>query len=155
MLCLHICTNMILPFSCLLNLKLESIHCHFYIKVGPIKDSKKKKDWKWSIGSLCVHFCPSLPFGKQASTHLCCFYMTRPGFFSIGSFCKYMLKMHLCFLKLENKISSLMNIRSSLEWIYKFPHFKWFADFSRSSFIRLPKNCNLCYYAEFLALYFL
>lgn len=43
MLCLHICTNVMLPFSCLLNLKLESIHCHFYVKVGPIKSSIQKK----------------------------------------------------------------------------------------------------------------
>lgn len=38
-LCLHICTNMMLPFLCLLNLAPESIRCHFYIKVGPIKSS--------------------------------------------------------------------------------------------------------------------
>ena len=58
-LCLHICTSMMFPFSCLLNLKPGSIHCHFYIKVGPIKSSLQKKGWKWSSWSKCVHFCPT------------------------------------------------------------------------------------------------
>lgn len=51
---------------------------------------------------VCVHFCPSLPFGKQASGH-CCYYvfMNRPEFFSSPFFSKYILKIHQLIFVIE------------------------------------------------------
>lgn len=102
-------------FSCLLNLKLESAHCHFYIKDGPIKISLQKEDWKWSSWSVFVQFCPSLPFGKQTSGHYCCFLWIDLGSFLVNSISKWRFKIQL-FSALENKIIPLMDIRYSFEW---------------------------------------
>lgn len=147
MLCLHICTNMMLPFSCLLNLELESIHCHFYIKVGPIKSSiqKKKNNKTGSDPAEACVFISALVCHLESRllSHHCCSLWIHLGSFPVSFFSKYILKIHLLFLKLENKIISLIDIEVALNE-NRISSFQRICGFFPVIFVRLPVPCNSC-----------
>ena len=157
MLCLNICTEMMLPFSCLLNLKLRAFIAISTLRLVPLKAPYKKKETGSGPAKAYVFISALVCHLESRLLAIIAnfFLWTDLGSFPVSSFHQYVLKIYQRFLKLKNKIISVMNARSSFERTYNFLISNVLQIFPCYFYLGSPQNCNLCSYAEFLKSYFI